>query len=101
MRRFRFFPSSILSFFWGSPLKKGEEFKTATRDRFLRMHWYSRNVLLEIRVMVFYFPLRFVVFKVHTRFFKFFCVVSDVSNGTVFKYVRSTKISKLYFYFMH
>ena len=34
MRRFRFFPSSILSFFWGSPLEKGEEFKTATRDRF-------------------------------------------------------------------
>lgn len=28
MRRFRFFPSSILSFFWGSPLGKGE-FKTA------------------------------------------------------------------------
>lgn len=50
MRRFRFFPSFILTFFWGSPLEKGEEFKTV-RSIF-RMHWYSRNVLLEIRVML-------------------------------------------------
>lgn len=60
MRRFRFFPSSILSFFWGSPLEKGEEFKT-TID-FSRMHWYSRNVLLEIRVMFFVVWLEFTPF---------------------------------------
>ena len=51
MRRFRFFPSFILSFFRGSPLEKGEEFKT--EQSIFRMHWYSRNVLFEIRVMLF------------------------------------------------
>lgn len=61
MRRFRFFPSSILSFFWGSPLRKGEEFKTAPRSIFCVCIGILVMSYFEIRVM----PLFVFIFSVY------------------------------------